>query len=71
MKANKFLYLYILQGFYSYGWEDLTAEDSFKEAREQRKCYRENAPGTAYRIIRRREVNPEAVAVAVTLEGAL
>lgn len=65
MKKNKFLYLHILQGNYGYGWEDLTAEDTYKEAREQLKCYRENEGGN-YRIIQRREINIEG-----TLKGVL
>lgn len=43
---------YVLQGYYSEGWEDLTAEETRKEACEQRKCYRENEGG-CYRIVRR------------------
>ena len=43
---------FILQGNYGYGWDDLTSEETRREAREQLKCYRENEGG-AYRIIRR------------------
>lgn len=45
---------YILRGDYGYGdgWEDLTAEETYREAREQLKCYRENEGGR-YRIVRR------------------
>ena len=57
MKQNKYLYLYILQGYYSYGWEDLCASEDFREVRQNRKEYRENEGGT-YRIIKRRELNP-------------
>lgn len=46
-------YEYALQGNYgAHGWEDLTVEDSRKEALEQLKTYRENDGGT-YRILRR------------------
>lgn len=44
---------YVLQGHYgSHGWEDLCAEDTRKEAREQLRCYQENEGGR-YRIVRR------------------
>lgn len=43
---------FVLQGYYSHGWEDLCSEDTREEAREQLKCYRDNEGGT-YRIIRR------------------
>jgi hypothetical protein len=43
---------YILQGQYGHGWEDLTAEETFKEARAQKRCYQENEGGR-YRIVRR------------------
>ncbi len=61
---NKYLYLYVLQGFYrgSYGWEDLTAEESRKEILQRRKEYQENEGGT-YRIIKRRELNIREVAL--------
>jgi len=55
MKANKYEYLWILQGSYGQGWEDLTAEESFKEIRARKKEYVENEGGS-YRIIRRREL---------------
>lgn len=55
-KQNKYLYLFVVQGFYSYGWEDLTQSESLKEARADLKAYRDNEPG-AFRIIQRRELN--------------
>lgn len=60
-KVNKYLYLWIVQGNYGdlYGWEDLTAEDTYKEARMQLKAYRENEPEYRHRLIHRRELNPE------------
>lgn len=46
---------YVVQGFYpTHGWEDLTAEETIKEARERLAEYRDNEPG-AYRIRRRIE----------------
>lgn len=59
MKANKYSYLYILQGFYSMGWEDLCAEEQTPEGRklilQDKKDYQENEGGV-YRIIKRREL---------------
>ena len=52
MKTSQTETLYIVQGYYQ-GWEDLTASTTRKEARDDCKAYRENAPG-AYRVIARR-----------------
>ena len=38
-----------IQGDYGYGWEMVTTESTWKEAKEQIKCYRENQPAP-YRI---------------------
>ena len=59
-KANKYNYLYILQGLYFGKWEDLTATDkkdpnAYKEIKADKKAYQENEGGI-YRIIERREV---------------
>lgn len=59
-RINKFLYLYILQGFYAQGWEDLTASEERAEVRANLKEYRDNERGI-YRIIKRTEPNPEHV----------
>jgi len=48
-KTNEF----VVQGYYGSGWEDLCAATTRKEAREDIKAYRENAPG-CYRLIVRR-----------------
>lgn len=61
MKTKKYCYLYVLQGNYGYGFEDLTAEDkaepgAYKRIRQNLKEYRENEGGQ-YRIISRRELN--------------
>ena len=61
--TNKFNYLYVLQGDYGYGWEDLTCvdkseDDAGKSIRGYLKDYRENEGGS-YRVIDRRESNPE------------
>lgn len=59
-RANKYVYLYVLQGHYAHGWEDLSAVDKSERGalayiRQERKVYRENEGG-AYRIISRREL---------------
>lgn len=60
MKANKYSYLYVLQGHYSMGWEDLCAAaqtwEGRKEIRSDKKDYETNEGGM-YRIIKRRELN--------------
>lgn len=53
---NKYTYLWVLQGCYGFGWEDLTCEELFTEIRARLKEYRENEGGR-YRIINRRELN--------------
>jgi len=35
---------YQIHGNYGFGFEDVTAEDTYKAAKEQLKCYRENEP---------------------------
>lgn len=47
--------LYVVQGNYGYGhgWEDLTAEKSWKEAKQQLRTYRENE-SAPFRVIKRR-----------------
>lgn len=60
MPANKYTYLYVLQGFYPpYGWEDLTYYDksdptALRDAKVDKRSYIENEHGN-YRIIERRE----------------
>lgn len=45
--------LYVVQGNYGHGWEDLTASADYKEARADIKAYRENDPAPT-RLIKRR-----------------
>lgn len=51
---------YEVQGNYGYGhgFECVTAETSFKEARERLKEYRENEPGFPFRIVKKRVKKP-------------
>jgi hypothetical protein len=46
--------IWVLQGNYGYGWDDLTYEDTKEKALEQKKCYDENE-GYPHRIIKRYE----------------
>tara|TARA_R110000851_G_C12741644_1_gene530947 strand:+ start:73 stop:267 length:195 start_codon:yes stop_codon:yes gene_type:complete len=62
---TKYNYLYVLQGNYCYGWEDLTAidkkeEGAHKSIRQDKKDYQENERGS-YRIVSRRELIQEAI----------
>lgn len=41
---------YNIQGFYSGSWETVTCEETWRAAKEQVQCYRENEPGTSFRI---------------------
>ncbi len=43
-----------IHGYYAHGWEEVTCEDTRKEARERLKEYRENERGTAFKIVKRR-----------------
>ena len=45
---------YEIQGNYSYGFECVTTEETWKAAKEHLKCYRENEPGTAFKIVKKR-----------------
>jgi hypothetical protein len=55
-RAAKTKLIYVVQGNYGYGhgWEDLTAEDTRKEALTRLREYRANERGP-FRLIRRRE----------------
>ena len=56
-RAAKTKLIHVVQGNYGYGhgWEDLTAEDTRKEALVRLREYRKNEAGTPFRLIRRRE----------------
>ena len=60
MKANKYLYLHVIQGLYdpSYGWEDVDQSENYAEARTNYKLYKINEPLYPHRMIKRRELNP-------------
>jgi hypothetical protein len=70
-KPNKYLYGYKVQGYYAshYGWEDVTWEDTCRQAREQLKCYRGNCPEYPHRIVKGREENPDFLAYCDSFRG--
>jgi hypothetical protein len=43
-----------IHGDYGYGFEEVTCEVTRQLAREQLKCYRENEPGVAFKIVKKR-----------------
>jgi hypothetical protein len=49
--------IWVVQGNYGYGhgWEDVTAAETWKEAKGYLRDYRENERGVPFRVIRRRE----------------
>lgn len=49
---NKFHYLWIVQGYYGHGWEDLTC-GTWTEAKQNLNDYRENE-NVPFRLIQRR-----------------
>ena len=44
---------YEVQGNYGQGWECVTTEETYRDAREQLKCYNENEP-YPHRIVKKR-----------------
>lgn len=54
-KQTKYAYLFVVQGNYGQGWEDVTAEELWSEARARRKEYDANEP-YPHRVIKRREL---------------
>lgn len=47
---------YQIHGNYGYGhgFEEVTCETTFREARDMLKCYRDNEPGVPFKIIVKR-----------------
>ena len=54
-KQNKYEYLYVVQGNYGYGWEDLISSEDHREAKARLKDYRDNEKKYSHRMIQRRE----------------
>lgn len=44
-----------VQGNYGFGWETVTAETTYREVRARLREYRENEPGTSFRLKMTRE----------------
>ena len=50
-----------IHGDYGHGFEELTCETTFKEAKQCVKNYRENEPGVAFKLITKRiKINKDA-----------
>lgn len=64
--ASKYITRHAVQGNYGRGYEDLVEEDIAADARDRLKEYRENEPGTPFRLITRRVLRPKSA--VVTLE---
>lgn len=61
---------YNIQGNYGYGYEDVTAETTYSEAKTRLKEYRENEPQYAHRIIKRRiKIESEATPTNIKSGG--
>lgn len=55
---NKHLYLWVIQGHYGLGWEDVDQSENYQEAKASLRIYTHEEPTNAHRLIRRREPNP-------------
>ena len=58
-KINKYNYLFVTQGNYGQGWEDIDQSESRRDLVVNYRLYRDEEPGYSHRIIRRRELNPD------------
>ena len=56
---SKYIYEYVVQGNYGYGFNDLVSEGTRTEAKIQLRCYRVNEPGIAHRIVVRRTLREQ------------
>jgi hypothetical protein len=57
-RINKFLYPFNIQQCFDGKWETVCAEDSYREARQRMREYRENQGEYPVRIVKGREPNP-------------
>jgi hypothetical protein len=53
-RPSKYEYLFIIQGHYGQGWEDLTAEERWRDARDRLREYDCNETHSPHRTIKRR-----------------
>lgn len=61
MKARKTYDEYQVHGWYAAGWEEVTAEDTREQAIQRLKEYRDNEPGRAFKLVRKRvKIEPRA-----------
>lgn len=61
MRANKYNYYFVVQGYYGSAWEDLTQSEIRSEALANLRDYRENDPAPI-RMIERRELSEAGIA---------
>ena len=54
MYTRKTKDIYVLMSNYGYGWEEELTEDTYNEAKEQLKTYRENVKNAQYKIVKKR-----------------
>lgn len=54
MYTRKTKDIYILMSNYGYGWEEELTENTYQEAKEQLKTYRENVKNAQYKIVKKR-----------------
>jgi hypothetical protein len=57
--VNKYSYVYVVQGWYGCGWEDLCESESYKESRAWLHDYARNETLYHHRLIQRRILNSE------------
>jgi hypothetical protein len=60
MYKRKTVDLFDIEGDYGHGFEVVTAETTYSDARRALREYRENEPGIAFRIRKYREKNVNA-----------
>lgn len=58
-KFNKFLYLYVVQGNFAIGWEDVYTSENKQESIDVYHDYNRNDRYHCYRWVYRRELNPD------------
>jgi hypothetical protein len=57
MEDDKYTYLWVIQGDYGSGWEDIDQDEHYCLMLENLKCYNKNEPGYTHRLINRRVLN--------------
>lgn len=55
-RQTKYLYLFVVQGNYGYGWDDVYESEDYRDARARLKEYRANEKKASHRMIKRREL---------------